>query len=95
MIEKKNVEHIANLARLEVSEEEKNSFTREIGSILEYIEQLNEVGTEGVEPTAFMVPEHDPLREDVENKSLTAEKTLHNSPSAKNGFFTVPKVINQ
>lgn len=95
MIERKTVEHIANLARLEVTEEEIDSFTRELGSILAYVEQLNEVDTEQVEPTAFMVPEHDPLREDVGTASLPAAETLKNGPAIKKGFFAVPKVINQ
>jgi len=93
LIEKKTVEHIANLARLEVSEEEITSFTRELGSILDYVEQLNEADTTKVEPAAFMIPEHDPLGDDVETESLPAEKILQNGPSVKKGFFTVPKVI--
>ncbi len=93
MIERKTVEHIANLARLEVSEEEMVSFTRELGSILDYVEQLNAVDTENVEPTAFMVPAHDPLRDDTIQKSLPAEKILQNGPVVKKGFFAVPKVI--
>lgn len=94
MIDKKVVEHIANLARLELTEDEKTSFTDELGSILEYVEQLNRADTEGVEPTSFMVPEHDPLRDDVEKESLPAKKALQSGPSVKKGFFAVPKVIN-
>ncbi len=95
MIDKKTVEHIANLARLEVTEDEKKSFARDLGSILDYIEKLNEAGTEGIEPTAFMVPEHGPVRKDIEKESLPEEKTFQNGPSVKKGFFAVPKVINQ
>lgn len=95
MIEEKTVEHIADLARLEVTEGEKASFTQELDSILKYIEQLNSADTEGVEPTVFMVPEHDPLREDMEKESFPADKTLKNGPSVKKGFFAVPKVIAQ
>ncbi len=94
MIDKKVVEHIANLARLELTEDEKASFAHELGSILEYVEQLSSADTEGVEPTSFMVPEHDPLRDDVEKESLPANKALQNGPSVKKGFFAVPKVIN-
>ena len=93
MIEKKTVEHIANLARLEVTDEEIQSFTKELGSILEYVEQLNTAPTEGVEPTAFMVPEHDPLRDDTPENSLSSSETLQNGPSVKKGYFAVPKVI--
>ena len=94
MIDKQVVEHIADLARLELTEDEKTSFTSELCSILEYVEQLNKADTEGVEPTAFMVPDHDPLRDDVEKESLSAQKALQNGPSVKKGFFAVPKVIN-
>lgn len=93
MIEKKDVEYIAALARLEVSEEEKESMTKELGAILDYIDQLNEADTENVEPTAFMLPEHDPLRNDEPKKSLTREEVLSNGPSVKKGHFAVPKVI--
>ena len=94
MIDKKVVEHIANLAKLEVTEGEKASFAKELDSILEYMEQLNSANTERVEPTSFMVPEHDPFRDDREKESLSAEKTLQNGPSVKKGFFAVPKVIS-
>ncbi len=93
MIGKKDVEHIANLARLELEEGDTASFTNELGSILEYVKQLNEVNTEGVEPTAFMVPKHDPLRDDSKKESLPVEKILQSGPSVKKGFFAVPKVI--
>ena len=94
MIDKKVVEYIANLARLELTEDEKASFTDELGSILEYVEKLSSADTEGVEPTSFMVSEHDPMRDDMEKESLPANKALQNGPSVKKGFFAVPKVIN-
>lgn len=93
MIEKKDVEYIAALARLEVSEDEKQSMTKELGAILDYIDLLNEADTENVEPTAFMSPEHDPLRNDEVKKSLSREEALANGPSVKKGHFAVPKVI--
>lgn len=93
MIEKKDVEYIASLARLEVSEDEKASMTKELGAILDYIDQLNEADTDNVEPTAFMSPEHDPLRNDEVKKSLSREEALSNGPSVKKGHFAVPKVI--
>ncbi len=93
MIDKKIVEHIANLSRLELPEEEVTLFTKDLGSILNYVEQLNEVDTNNVEPTCFMVPKHSPLREDEEEESLSKEKTLKNGPCIKKGFFAIPKVI--
>ncbi len=93
MFDKGTIEYIANLARLEITEDEKVSFSQKLGSILEYMEQLSCINTEGVEPTSFMVPQHNPLRDDIENKSLSIEQTLRNGPSIKKGFFAVPKVI--
>lgn len=94
VIEKKTVEHIAQLARLEVSEDEKESFTKDLGSILTHIKQLDEADTDGVEPTSFMIPEHDSMRDDVVKESLSIDKALENGPSTKKGFFAVPKIIN-
>ena len=93
VIDKKSVEHIAHLARLELSEEEIDRFTGELGSILEYVRQLDKADTENVEPTSFMVPEHNPLREDVTQESLNKDQILQNGPDVKKGFFAVPKVI--
>jgi len=93
MIDEKTVERVAALARLKISEQEKSAFVKELGSIIEYIEQLKTAATEGVEPTAYMVVEHDSLRDDSEKSSLPAERVLKNGPSVKKGFFAVPKVI--
>ncbi len=93
MINREHVLHIARLARLKLSEEEIQNFTSQLGSILEYIEQLNTADIDGVEPTCFVAPSHDPLRDDVERPSLDPESTLQNGPSVKKGHFAVPKVI--
>lgn len=93
MISREQVLHVAKLARLKLTEQEVESFTGQIGSILEHIEQLNKVNTDNVEPTNFMVPKHDPLRDDVEVQSLPQEQILMNGPNTKKGCFAVPKVI--
>jgi len=93
MIDREKVQHIATLARLRLSEKEINDFTGQLGSIFEFVEQLNSVDTSSIEPTCFMEPEHDPLRDDIENPSLPVEETLKNGPSVKKGFFAIPKVI--
>jgi aspartyl-tRNA(Asn)/glutamyl-tRNA(Gln) amidotransferase subunit C len=95
MIDKKVVKHIANLSRLSLSEEETDSFAGQLGSILEYMEQLNRADTSGVEPTSFVAPQHDPLRDDRETASLPVEEILKNGPKVQNNHFSVPKVINQ
>ncbi len=93
MIERKDVEYIAELARLNLSPEEIEEFTKQLGSILNYVEELKQVNTEDVEPTCFVSPEHDPLRDDTEQPSLTTQEALSNAPNAKKGFFAIPKVI--
>ena len=59
------------------------------------MEQLNRVDTAQVEPTSFIAPLHDPLRDDYETASLSRDKLLQNGPKVKNGYFSVPKVISQ
>jgi aspartyl-tRNA(Asn)/glutamyl-tRNA(Gln) amidotransferase subunit C len=93
MIDKKTVEYIAQLARLEVTEQEKELFVKELSAVLEYVEFLKGAPTGGIEPTAYATAEHNPLRDDVVQESLPAGKLLQNGPSVKKGFFAVPKVI--
>ena len=95
MLDKEQVKHVARLARLAVSEEEIETFTGQLGAVLHYADHLNAVDTTNVEPTAFVSPEHDPLRSDTEKPSLPREELLRNGPSVKNGYFAVPKVISQ
>jgi aspartyl-tRNA(Asn)/glutamyl-tRNA(Gln) amidotransferase subunit C len=95
MIDKEHVKYIADLSRLSLSDAETEAFTGQLKSILDYVEQLNKVDTTNVEPTAFIAPSHDPMRDDVETPSLPPEKVLQNGPKVKNGYFAVPKVINQ
>jgi aspartyl-tRNA(Asn)/glutamyl-tRNA(Gln) amidotransferase subunit C len=95
MIDKDVVKHIAALSRLSVSDEEAESYSHHLGSILSYVEQLDKIDTSGVEPTAFIAPEHDPLRDDTETQSLSPEILLANGPKVVKGHFAVPKVINQ
>jgi aspartyl-tRNA(Asn)/glutamyl-tRNA(Gln) amidotransferase subunit C len=95
MIGRKDVEYIAELARLELSESEIESFSHQLATTLTYIEQLNQVDTDQVEPTAFLAPEHDPLRDDVAQPSLPSEQALRNGPKVTRGCFAIPKVIEQ
>jgi aspartyl-tRNA(Asn)/glutamyl-tRNA(Gln) amidotransferase subunit C len=92
-ISKEQVEHVAKLARLEVSEDEKAMFARQLSAILTYMEQLKEVGTEGVEPTATVLPTENVFREDEVKPSLTQEQALANAPDQAEGFFRVPKIL--
>ena len=92
-IRKEQVEHVAKLARLEVSEDEKAMFTRQLSAILTYMDQLKEVDTEGVEPTATVLPTENVFREDAVKPSLTQERALTNAPDQADGFFRVPKIL--
>jgi len=93
MINRDEVLHVAKLARLELSEDEIVSFTAQFGSILGYINQLSEADVAGVEPTCFIEPSHDPLRDDEECESPPTQTLLANGPSVKKGHFAVPKVL--
>ena len=92
-ITREEVENVAMLARLELSEEEKDLFTGQMDAILAYVEKLNELDTSGVVPTAHAVPMENAFRDDVERPSIGVENALANSPERAEGFFRVPKVI--
>ena len=92
MISIKDVEHVAKLARLELTEEEKDKFTKQLGAILEYAQQMNEIDTTGVEPMAHAIPVVNVMREDVPEYRQTKEELMANAPVKENGFFRVPKI---
>lgn len=87
------VEYVANLARLEISEEEKEKFTLQLNDILLYIDKLNKLDTEGVVPMSHAIAVNNAFREDTIADSLGTEKSLANAPDARGEFFRVPKVI--
>jgi aspartyl-tRNA(Asn)/glutamyl-tRNA(Gln) amidotransferase subunit C len=92
-IGKEQVAHVAKLARLEVSEDEKAAFARQLSAILTYIDQLKGLDTAGVEPTATVLPTDNIFREDEVRPSLTPEQALANAPDREDGFFRVPKIL--
>jgi aspartyl-tRNA(Asn)/glutamyl-tRNA(Gln) amidotransferase subunit C len=93
MIKRSDVEYIAGLARLAISEEEKDAFARQLGTILEHVSELDGVDTTSVEPTVFMAPGHQPLRDDIVTPSLPLDAILANGPKVTKSHFAVPKVI--
>ncbi|HLS90460.1 MAG TPA: Asp-tRNA(Asn)/Glu-tRNA(Gln) amidotransferase subunit GatC [Limnochordia bacterium] len=95
IIERKDVEHIARLARLALSEEEKELIQRQLETILEYAAILNEVDTEGVEPSAHVVALTNVLRPDERRPSMPKEKALANAPEARDGYFYVPRILDE
>jgi len=87
------VEHIARLARLRLTEEEKERYSVQLGKMLEYVRQLNELDLAKVPPTSHVVPLKNVLREDVVRESLPQEEALRNAPQKEKGYFKVPKVL--
>lgn len=92
-ITEKDVEHVAKLARLALSDEEKKLFTEQLNSILDYVDKLNQLDTEGVEPLAHVFPAFNVFREDETRTSLSIEDVLQNAPDKEGRFFKVPKVL--
>ncbi len=89
----KDVEHISELARLKFSTEELEYFTHQLNQILEYVEKLNELDTENVEPLSHPIEGNNAFREDELKPSLSREEALKNAPDSDEEFFKVPKVI--
>ena len=92
-INKAQVDYIANLARIALSEEEKERLTAELGKIIEYVEKLNELDTSNVEPMAHATGLKNVFREDTLERSITPQKALENAPDKEGDFFRVPKVV--
>ncbi len=92
-ITREQVEHVARLARLELTGEEKDLFTGQLDAILAYVDKLNELDTESIVPTAHAVHMENAFREDVEEPSIGVENALANAPDRSGSFFRVPKVI--
>ena len=93
-ISSREVEYVANLARLEISEKEREKFTSQLNDILLYIDKLNELHTEGVEPMSHAISVTNAFREDNVVDSIGTQQTLANAPDARGEFFRVPKVID-
>ncbi|WP_449621743.1 Asp-tRNA(Asn)/Glu-tRNA(Gln) amidotransferase subunit GatC [Robertmurraya sp. Marseille-Q9965] len=92
-ISTEEVKHVANLARLAVSEEEVQKFTQQLDKIITFAEQLNELDTENVEPTSHVLDMKNVMREDVPAKGLPREEVLKNAPEHENGQIKVPSII--
>lgn len=92
-VTRKDVEHVANLARLELSEQEQALLTDQMNAILKYAEKLNELNTEHVEPTTHVLPVTNVMREDEVRPSVSVETALKNAPDEEDGQFKVPAVL--
>jgi aspartyl-tRNA(Asn)/glutamyl-tRNA(Gln) amidotransferase subunit C len=92
-INRQEVEHVAKLARLEITDAEKDAFSQQLSDILAYMEQLKMVDTAGVEPPATVLEQTNVFREDTIRPSLPVEKAIANAPEAEAGHFRVPAII--
>lgn len=93
MIEKKTVKYIANLARIEINEEEKEFLQSQLSKILDYIDKLKELDVKKVSPTRGAFLQGNILRQDKSKKSEVFEDILKNTPEIFNNHFKIPKVI--
>jgi len=92
-LDKDTVRNIANLARLEVRDDELDHLAGQLSNIMTFVEQLAEVNTDGVQPMTSVAELTLPLRADVVNDGNCRDKVLANAPEQTDGFFLVPKVV--
>jgi aspartyl-tRNA(Asn)/glutamyl-tRNA(Gln) amidotransferase subunit C len=88
-----DIEHAVLLARLKLTESEKEFFPEQVERIISYMDQLNELDTSSVEPTAHILPLKNVFREDDITESLPQDKAMHNAPKRDGSFYRVPKII--
>jgi len=90
---KEDVEKVAKLARLELTDIEKAAFAKQLGQILTHVETLKQYDTTGVEPTATVLRQVNVFRPDIVRSSLSIDRAVANAPESADGFFVVPKII--
>jgi aspartyl-tRNA(Asn)/glutamyl-tRNA(Gln) amidotransferase subunit C len=93
MISKKDVEHVALLARLTLTEDEKQIYSRQLNDILEHVRKLQDLNTDGIQPTAHVLPLQNVFREDRVGEHLPVDQVLANAPERQDNFFKVPKIM--
>ncbi len=94
-IDIKTVDEIAHLARLEFNDEAKGEILNDMNRMLAFVDKLNELNTDNVEPLIYMTEERSVLREDEVKQTLTQQEALKNAPKKDSDYFKVPKVIDQ
>ena len=93
VISDETIEYVGILAKLELSDEEKEQAKSDMGRMLDYIDKLGELDTTGVEPMSHVFPVHNVFREDVVTNGDTRKQLLANAPEQKDGMFVVPKTF--
>lgn len=94
IISDETIEYVGILAKLELSEEEKEQAKKDMANMLDYIDTLNELDTSGVEPMSHVFPVNNVFREDVVTNEDDREEILANAPEARDGAFVVPKTFD-
>lgn len=94
IISDETIEYVGILAKLELSEEEKEQAKKDMGSMLDYIDKLNELDTTGIEPMSHISKLQNVFREDIVTNGDESKNTLRNAPGEKDNMFMVPKTIN-
>ncbi|HRE82267.1 MAG TPA: Asp-tRNA(Asn)/Glu-tRNA(Gln) amidotransferase subunit GatC [Opitutaceae bacterium] len=88
-----NIDHVAHLARLALTSEEKATFSAQLGDVLANIEKLKQVDVSGIEPTAHAFPLYNVWQEDIARPGLPVEQALRNAPAQRENMVVVPKVV--
>ena len=94
IISDETIEYVGILAKLELTDEEKEHAKKDMGSMLDYIDKLNELDTTGIEPMSHVFKVQNVFREDVVTNGDESEKTLKNAPGEKDNMFMVPKTFD-
>lgn len=92
-IDRKVVEYVAHLARLELEPDEVELYTGQLDRILSYMDKLNSLDTSGIEPTTHVIPLVNVMREDIVDNNFEVEEAVGNAPERKGPFFKVPPII--
>jgi len=93
-ITKINIDYVANLARVELTEGEKSAFSEQLADVLKYFEKLNAVDVSEVEPTAHAFPIYNVWDKDEPQSGFTADEALRNAPTKRNNQIVVPKIVD-
>lgn len=94
IISDETIEYVGILAKLDLSEEEKEAAKKDMGSMLDYIDKLNELDTTGVEPMSHVFPVNNVFREDIVTNGDDRDNILKNAPENKDGSFVVPRTVD-
>ena len=90
-----DIDHVANLARIHLTDEEKKTYASQLGKVLDYFARLDEIDVSGVEPTAHAAPVYNVWREDIPGPTLPPSEAVRNAPMARDGQVVMPRVVSE